>query len=53
MANKRIKLIVVDEDRDEKQVFPETDIYSIIDLERQLSVIAKRLNALDKKGTKL
>lgn len=53
MANKRIKLIIVDEDEDERQVFPETDIYSIIDLQRQLNVIAKRLNAIDKKGTKL
>ncbi len=53
MANKRIKLIIVDEDGDENQVFPESDIHSIIDLERKLDVIAKRLNGLDKKGTKL
>lgn len=49
----RIKLTIVDADKDEKQVFPETDITSVIDLERKLNVIAQRLNRLDKKGTKL
>lgn len=53
MVNKRIKLVVVDEDQDEQQIFPETDLHSVIDLERKLNVIAKRLNSLDKKGTKL
>lgn len=53
MANKRVKLTIVDSDGDERQVFPESDIYSIIDLERKLNAIAKRLNALDKKGTNL
>lgn len=53
MANKRIKLLIVDDDGDENQIFPESDIYSIIDLERKLNVIAERLNALDKKGVNL
>lgn len=53
MANKRIKLVIIDEDSDEQQVFPETDLHSVIDLERKLNVIAKRLNLLDKKGTDL
>lgn len=49
----RIKLTVVDADKDEQQIFPETDISSVIDLERKLNVIVKRLNALDKKGTNI
>lgn len=50
---KRIKLTIVDDDSDETQVFPETDIHSVIGLESELTAILKRLNALDKKGTKL
>ncbi len=52
MANERIKLVVVDEDGDTNQVFPATDMYSVIGLEDKINSILKRLNALDKKGTK-
>lgn len=52
MANKRIKLIIVDSDEDENQVFPETDVHSVIGLEDKLNSILTRLNSLDKKGTK-
>lgn len=50
--NPRIKLTIIDSDGDEKQVFPETDIHSVIGLENELDSILKRLNALDKKGIK-
>lgn len=50
--NPRIKLTIIDEDGDEKQVFAETDLHSVIGLEDKLNSILKRLNALDKKGLK-
>mgnify|MGYP000874272537 CR=1 FL=1 len=53
MANKRIKLTIVDSDGDENEIFPETDMHSVIGLEAELKDILNRLNKLDKKGTKL
>lgn len=47
--NPRIKLVELDEDGDVVQVFPETDVYSIIGLEARLEKIESDITKLKNK----
>ncbi|WP_270333009.1 hypothetical protein [Ligilactobacillus acidipiscis] len=52
MANERVKLVIEDSDGDKNQIFPITDMYSVIGLDQKVNEILTRLNAIDGKGTK-
>lgn len=47
--NPRIKLVIVDSDGDEVQVFAETDMYSVIGLEAKLEKIESDITKLKNK----